>query len=712
MTVCSKCGKALPDAARFCPDCGAPSTEKEKSFCTSCGKELKDGAAFCTSCGAKVSKEPAVKTENNEASATVQQDLQTSFSAAATAVKEKTEETVSQSVSTTPSSDFAPVSLEPPAPAKKRRAVKVIIPVAAIILVFAIAVGVLFSFVGSRAPEGVVYLKDEEISYSDLKNNFDLSDNLIGGSSMDFDDIIDNEYYDMVKVSSDGKRIFYPDKIKNSSGGYNLYMKPFGKKNADGEKVASDVSAYMIDKKGKNVLYAVYDGDNYTVYKTDLNERKKIAKDVTDVYASENLERIWYVTENKSLYLVSGKTESERIAKDVEELYPVDEKSDSVFYMNEDDVLYKATGAKTTKIASDVNSAVYVLSADKIYYSKAPKAQKGLSEFVTDNKKDADNKLSKPQYPYMSDFETYDEYEAAYESYKNDLYEYYEKQDRDAIREKLDETYNSYQSKELYLYNGKKSVKISDNFSYLEEANEKSGVLFFGAYDKSNIKKVDISEVDSIDDLQDEIEEVMDANRVYYMVNGEKSAKLSVSGNADFVFSDDGKTVYYTEDISENSEGVLYKASVSGTKLSGTKKIDSGVYVSFSAVTESGDIYYFKNADDYIADLYFNGDKVDDEVYIYSFSVDKNTIYYISDYDDDEYTGTLRKATGKKKEKIADDVIYFLTTSSGELAYLSDWSGSDQNGDLYVLKGGKGKKIEGNVSLFTTLETDFGGRLV
>ncbi len=331
---------------------------------------------------------------------------------------------------------------------------------------------------------------------------------------------------------------------------------------------------------------------------------------------------------------------------------------------------------------------------------------------MTDNKKDADNKLSKPQYPYMSDFETYDEYEAAYESYKNDLYEYYEKQDRDAIREKLDETYNSYQSKELYLYNGKKSVKISDNFSYLEEANEKSGVLFFGAYDKSNIKKVDISEVDSIDDLQDEIEEVMDANRVYYMVNGEKSAKLSVSGNADFVFSDDGKTVYYTEDISESGEGVLYKASVSGTKLSGKKKIDSGVYVSFSAVTESGDIYYFKNADDYIADLYFNGDKVDDGVYIYSFSVDKNTICYISDYDDDEYTGTLRKATGKKKEKIADDVIYFLTTSSGELAYLSDWSGSDQNGDLYVLKGGKGKKIEGNVSLFTTLETDFGGRLV
>ena len=104
MTVCSKCGKALPDAAKFCPDCGAPSTEKEKMFCTSCGKELKDGAAFCTSCGAKVSKEPAVKTENNEASAAVQQDLQTSPSAAATAVKEKTEETVSQSVSTTPRS--------------------------------------------------------------------------------------------------------------------------------------------------------------------------------------------------------------------------------------------------------------------------------------------------------------------------------------------------------------------------------------------------------------------------------------------------------------------------------------------------------------------------------------------------------------------------------------------------------------------------------
>lgn len=46
---CASCGKPLPAAAKFCPECGAAA----KSGCTGCGKPLPAGARFCPECGAK-----------------------------------------------------------------------------------------------------------------------------------------------------------------------------------------------------------------------------------------------------------------------------------------------------------------------------------------------------------------------------------------------------------------------------------------------------------------------------------------------------------------------------------------------------------------------------------------------------------------------------------------------------------------------------------
>lgn len=697
MKVCSKCGKELSEAEKFCPSCGSPAPEKGKTACASCGAELEEGNLFCSACGARVLTAPVPVADNASTTDLQQVDPEPVPTASAVAVEERPEEPIQQIqpvADETVLDGFEAVK----EPNKKKRTVNLIIPITAVVLVLAIAAGVLFSLIGKKEPDCIFYLRNGEIYYSDFNDSYKLTEDLIGKSDLDEDDIGRYSDYDVVQLSSDGKRIFYPDKITDLDDGFNLYMKKFGKEDAEAEKVASDVYSYKIDKNGKNVLYSVYDDGSYTVYKTDLNDRNRIAKEVEDMYVSENLEHIWYVTESGKLYFVDGDAEPEKVASDVSYFAPIDESARSVVYRTEKDALYTAVGTTTTKISSDVNNIVYVFSENKIYYSKETKSENGLSEFVTDSKKEADANFTRPQYPYWSDYDSFDAYEAAYDAYQEELKEYRNKLSRDEIREELeDATYSLYQAKELYLYNGKKSVKISDEYYWLEETNEESQALIFGSYDKSDIKKTDIADIDSIYDLEEEIDDIMDKNKVYYMVSDEKSAKLSVSGTTSFAFSLDGKTVYYTEDLSDKGEGLLYRASVSGTKLSDKKKIDSGVYLTNPTVTKSGQLYYFKDKDGYVADLYLNGEKVDEDVYVYSLYADENTLYYLSDYDDDDYIGTLRKAKGKNSEKIARDVYAFDITSTGRLIYVTDVSSSDDSADIYVLKGSEGEKIAGDV---------------
>ena len=47
---CPTCGKALPNTAKFCLECGSPIVRK----CPACGNELPAGAKFCLECGQKL----------------------------------------------------------------------------------------------------------------------------------------------------------------------------------------------------------------------------------------------------------------------------------------------------------------------------------------------------------------------------------------------------------------------------------------------------------------------------------------------------------------------------------------------------------------------------------------------------------------------------------------------------------------------------------
>lgn len=53
--ICNKCGGAIPDESKFCPQCGAMQAEPKKDmFCMECGLMLEQGTMFCPVCGTPV----------------------------------------------------------------------------------------------------------------------------------------------------------------------------------------------------------------------------------------------------------------------------------------------------------------------------------------------------------------------------------------------------------------------------------------------------------------------------------------------------------------------------------------------------------------------------------------------------------------------------------------------------------------------------------
>lgn len=56
--ACHSCGKTIYEDAKFCRYCGAQTQEKKQQrVCLNCGSPLKEGALFCKKCGARAAEQ-------------------------------------------------------------------------------------------------------------------------------------------------------------------------------------------------------------------------------------------------------------------------------------------------------------------------------------------------------------------------------------------------------------------------------------------------------------------------------------------------------------------------------------------------------------------------------------------------------------------------------------------------------------------------------
>jgi len=696
-------------------------------LCPKCNKELEDGTKFCYACGTPVAEAAPVEEPTPvEEAAPVEETTPVEEAAPVEEPEPAVQPTPAQAV---PKENPLNGILE------KLKAVPAKIwaigggAVVAVILIFVILVSLLG---GASKANYAVYIKDDELHINLLKGreSIEITSDFTG----DYNALELYEYAAMyTQVTPDEKTVIFPDKFDSSDDSFSLYYRSAKKEKAEAEKIASNIEDYTLSDDGKRIIYMNDNG----LYEYNFKDSEKIDSDAYRYWTTDDCKKILYQTSDGDLYIKKfGKDDEEKLEKEVNVCAVSDDLSTVIF--TKEDKLYIKEGTKDKeKIDSDVEGVIKGYDGGEVYYVKSEYTTTTLDKYVIDDMADEDAAMVEPEYPYSSDFyppypyswdwNTYEEYagcatrdeayalyeqlyDAAEEAYDAAYDAYWEaeelwdkKEDRDYLRERMAEWEVETTKNSLYYFDGKETVLVAEDFTYDSyafdfSASDQDPAMAILVEEAGEVSKLKLSEVDSIYDAEDAVEDMLEASATAAIVKGGKLIMLDAEGDCEIELSADGKSVYYFTDI-DDEYGTLNKANVSNGK---SQKVDKDVYTGYVLTFEDGDVLYFKDmSDDYdSAELYINGKSVADDVYYRSVrSVDNaDKIYYMTDVSSED--GTLYYYNGKE-HKISGDVYPAIAvTEDGGVLYFEDYDTDSEEGDLYYsVKGKEGKLVDDDVTV-------------
>ena len=685
--------------------------------CPNCKKEFEDGTMFCNNCGTKL--EPVVSPDSNQ---TVSNEVEQVQPVAATPVE------------------------------KKKIPKKALIFGAIGVAVVAIIVLVVVLLLNGGEEDNkkpmynyAMYLKDGEIFYSDLNKEskpWQLTTSLFEDEITDSSMLEKRSWYSGNMISDNGKYMVYTDKI-GSSGTRGLYYRDIKNPKAEPVKIDSAAEGFVIDPSSSFILYVT--GDNSLYQYTFANDTKdKIASDVEDLVSSEDYKRIIYVTKEDSVYFKEIGKDKEKIASDISDLVYTNKKATTIYYEKDGSLYKQDIGKDKVEVASDVYRVIRVYESGEIYYMKDASTEVPLMNFVTDDMKDADAAMEKPEYPdypdypsspsrpYRYQFATDEEYQAAYEQYEKDYEEwqktrermekeyddavdaYYEDQEkynaksnRDDLREDLAERTTKQNKYSIYYYDGKEATLVSETAEdYDIDYAKDAPVIIYVPLVQSEIAKVKISEINYYWELENKISEGQSATTEYSIAVKNKSTAVTAEKEpAGFTINKAGTTIYYLDNLSEDHNyGDLYRINIKNGAIGKAELYDSEVctgtmYTGVMEFIDNDRFMYYKDVKASKGEVYINKEKIDFDVNISTIFAyaDSDLIVYFVDWDSEDSKGTLKVYKNGKATKIADDASSFTVTPDGRVLYLYDYSAKYFKGELREWANGKSRKIDDDV---------------
>lgn len=281
----------------------------------------------------------------------------------------------------------------------------------------------IFSLFGGKpkAPNYTVYVKDGDIYLN----------NLNGKESIELSSKVEDNVVGAITMSADGKTIFFPKKGDRDE--FDLYYRSATKKNADDEKIASNVSRYLVSEDGKLVIYKNDKG----LYESNLKDDEKIESDVETFWASADCKTVIYTTGDDKLYVKKHGKDEEKLDSDVQRINKITENGSTVFY-TKDGELYKRVIKKKDeeRISKDVLQAVVFYDDGTGYYLTGEDTSVSLMDYMEDDMADSDAAMTEPVSPtrpnrFDYEWPNYNDYEwpqidySAYETYEEawDAYE-------------------------------------------------------------------------------------------------------------------------------------------------------------------------------------------------------------------------------------------------------------------------------------------------
>lgn len=467
-------------------------------------------------------------------------------------------------------------------------------------------------------PDYAMYKKDQKLCYIDFSenNSRQVSTGLFDILDYDYSYFSEERVINKYTLSQDGRLLFFPDALDYPF--FSLSCRNVNDPKAKAIKIDSDIRSYLVNEDASIITYE----KNNTLFRYNRKGRKRqtIANNIGYYYASPDGNTILYTSGNEVFYYTPSNGRREKVDIHFYDINCISKDLSTIYYISSDghySLNKKERGKENVKIDSEVWMVIKAYPSGKLYYVTVNSVDFPLLHYVYDDKKEFDAALTKPVAPSRNS----PDYDTAYKAYKRASKEYLAKLKRDEIRKYLEEAKRirwGFSHYALYYYDGEKSTLISNSFtdsSFAFAADEP--IITYTEYSLLDDAGVNLSEIEDADKVVRTVcDSLCSVDR--YVAFGASSVPLewAEEEETDFCLSADGKTLYYLVKTPKNeNHGDLYQMNISSLQKFGTPKLyDRNVFCDNLYSVGGNNLLYLKNYKNDKGELYFNREKMDDNV--------------------------------------------------------------------------------------------------
>lgn len=246
-------------------------------------------------------------------------------------------------------------------------ALKVVIPVIAVLVVAAVIVSI-FATPNENA-NYFGYFRDGQLFVSDYSEGYGEQ----ASENFKKDNAVFGNYRDFIRISNDSKKLFFLDNYDGSS--YKLYYKNTNQMDAKANKITSDVLTYDISDKGDIVTY-IKDAGN--LYQHNLKMQSDlIDNNVVNFLVTDNGQTILYKKNSEGdkqyqfdLYISKSGQKGKKLISSVDSFQYISDDLSFVYYVSGGSLFKLTVGKNSKKIAENVREVIKVYDSGEIFFTK------------------------------------------------------------------------------------------------------------------------------------------------------------------------------------------------------------------------------------------------------------------------------------------------------------------------------------------------------
>lgn len=562
----------------------------------------------------------------------------------------------------------------------------------------------------------VMYLKDNELTMA-RKNKYEP---LVVGDRMfdDGDDSVSVSSYidDFVQYSADHQYVYYPQKIDDD--GCDLYRKKLGSKKADEIRIDSGIIEYEVIDNDR--LAYIKDSTDRKLYLYRKGESEKLASDIWDLRVSGDGKYLMWRDEDDRLYVqdTALKSDKVKLESDVTSIYAVSDNFNTIVYQKEDKLYVMKGMEDKEKIASDVYAAyVYDINGSlKIYYLREGD-QESISyyDLIEDDCLVQDQQMAEPRIEdyqkvtYKDSFWGMQESVEVSDSYYEEQEKYEKKQQRDYLRENMENDSLALNAYDIYYYEDAAGESSKILTALQQQGNEvwgsaaaDSALMYVCNIDTDSVERPKLSRIADTGnyEIQQEIlKRLGESTHLLYIENGEiheiedyEAGDNSFSAYLNVWANEDRHILYISDYDGENNR--LYSYDYRQNEASMELITDELMRV---VSYDMGEICYF-NTDN---EMYYGDTMIAEDCAGLSKVCEDEAILYLTDMDKSGDEGTLHLYQNGRDTEIADDVAPigdYGMFDAGKVVFLTDYNFKKYRGDLNVYDGKDVKTIDSDVT--------------